>query len=74
MKKIFAVLAMTFVMGCSVNASKLGSEYASDFANNVSCATGVKGVCFCFVASRKTANVESTGIGMAIDQTGKLCE
>jgi len=74
MKKIFVVLATLFVVGCSINASELSQGYAEDFAGSVKCATGYKGACFCFVASRKTGKVSSTGIGMTIDQTGRLCK
>ena len=62
------------VAGCSINASKLSDGYAKDFAESVNCATGYKGACFCFVASRKTGNTATTGIGMAIDRTGELCK
>jgi hypothetical protein len=63
-----------FLGGCSVNASALGEDYVKDFAHSVRCAVGYKGACFCFVASRQTGNTDSTGIGMTIDYTGKLCE
>jgi hypothetical protein len=63
-----------FLGGCSVNANALGEDYVKGFAHAVRCAVGYKGACFCFVASRKTGEPHSTGIGMAIDHTGKLCE
>ena len=74
MKKILAMAMILLSCGCSVNASKLSESYAKDFASKVVCATGAQGVCFCFVASRKTASPDSTGLGMTIDHTGKLCK
>lgn len=72
MKRLF-VLAM-LLSGCSVNASALSEDYVKDFAKSVRCAVGYKGACFCFVSSRPTGDANTTGIGMSIDQTGKLCE
>jgi len=58
--------ALGIFTACSVNASKLDADYAKDFASNVRCATGYKGGCWCFVASRKTGSTSSTGIGMTL--------
>jgi len=66
MRWILVMIAVVCLCGCSVNASKVDSDYAKEFAENVRCAKGYAGGCWCFVASRKTGSVSTTGIGMAL--------
>jgi len=63
---VFALTSVFLSTGCSINASKLDEGYVKDFAENVRCAKGHQNKCWCFVASRKTGNVETTGIGMTL--------
>lgn len=60
------LICASILQGCSVNASKLDSDYAKEFAENVRCAYGYNDACWCFVASRKTGSTDSTGIGMTL--------
>ena len=62
----FLLLIVGTIKACSVNAERLSSDYAKDFAASVSCAKGHQGKCWCFVASRKTEKTDSTGIGMTL--------
>ncbi len=76
MKWLLVVIVIFFLScssGCSVNPKELSAEYVQDFANKVKCATGYKGRCWCFVASRKTGSTATTGIGMAL-APDELCK
>lgn len=72
----FGVLAMLFslvIQGCSVNSSKLDTNYVQSFAEDVRCAKGYAGKCWCFVASRRTGSSATTGIGMTL-APDELCQ
>jgi len=66
MRILLAIIILFGLMGCTVNPSKLSNDYVQKFADKVRCATGYKGGCWCFIASRKTGNTDSTGIGMTL--------
>ena len=67
------ILVMVFCSNCNVNPSKLPEDYVAKFAAKVRCATGYKNKCWCFVASRKTGNTDSTGIGLTL-APDELCK
>lgn len=59
---IFVCLCLGGFAACSVKV-----DYAQDFAENVSCAKGYNGACWCFVSSgRTTGSTGSTKIGMTL--------
>lgn len=66
MRWVLVLIALLGLCGCSVNASKLEADYIQKFADNVRCAKGYAGGCWCFVASRKTGSTNSTGIAMTL--------
>ena len=70
MKKLIAITFALSLFGCTVNPSKLDASYAKEFADSVRCAWSTQqvgeGVCWCFVASRKTGSTDSTGIGLTL--------
>jgi len=66
MRITLALVLLLGLMGCTINPSKLSEDYVQKFADNVRCAQGYKGGCWCFIASRKTGKANSTGIGMSL--------
>lgn len=65
MRFILISLIFVFMIGCSVNPSKIGSSEAQEFAEKI---TYVKdhrtNLCFAIVATRKTGDMNSTGMGI----------
>lgn len=70
----YMLLALLVLAGCSVHSKPMSASSASEFAEDVRCAIGYKGVCFCFVASVAPSEVKTSGVGMAIDHSGNLCK
>jgi len=77
MKYIFIAMILAgitiFTVSCSINSSKLDTNYVQSFAEDVRCAKGYAGKCWCFVASRQTGVASTTGIGMTLAPK-ELCE
>lgn len=68
MKKFLSMLAITAaLLGCSVNPSEMPKNYAKDAANKMVYARDNRtGLCFGFVASRKTGTFSSSGLGATL--------
>lgn len=67
MKKFLLVLLFVGIIGCSVNSSKMGSSEASDFVENIIYVQDQNtGLCFAIIASRKSFDLSSSGIGMTL--------
>lgn len=63
MKKILALICIAFLASCSVNTSKIdgGNIDPNDITYFKDSRTGL---CFAIMASRKTGDASSTGLGM----------
>jgi hypothetical protein len=65
MKKVL-LIATLLLASCDINPSKFGKEEAASFASKITYTQDHRtGLCFAIVASRKTANVSQSGIGMS---------
>lgn len=65
MKLFIMLLAACLLAGCSVNPSGVSQKYAQGFVNNMTYAKDSRtGLCFGVAASRRTAKMSSTGIGV----------
>ena len=66
MNKIILVVTL-FVIGCSVNPSKLSDKYADELVNKITYAKDHRtGLCYGVIASRKTGDTNSSGIGITL--------
>ncbi len=65
MKKLVIIACLSLVIGCSVNSSKLSERYAQDFVDDMRFVKSRStGLCFGVIASRKTGDLQSTGVGI----------
>lgn len=66
MKKLFLLISLVFIISaCDINPSKFGRDEANEMASNLTYTKDNRtGLCFAFVASRKTGNLSQTGMAM----------
>ena len=65
MKKVLLAMVMLFALGCDVNPSKLGKRSMDGFVDSIAYVKDKKtGLCFAIVASRKTGDLNQTGLGL----------
>lgn len=65
MRFILVSLIFMFTIGCSVNPSKIGNSEAKEFAEKITYVKDYRTqLCFALVATRKTGDVNSTGMGI----------
>lgn len=67
MKKILLVLLFVSIIGCSVNPSRMGNSEANNFVENITYIEDKNtNLCFAVVASRKSFDFNSSGLGITV--------
>ncbi len=62
---VFFPMILQMLSGCSVNSSKLDAKYAKGFVNKMTYTKDTRtGLCYAMVASRKTWDANSSGLGI----------
>lgn len=61
---LFGIVVL--ICQCNVEPKRLSADHVQKFASRVRCAKGAYDRCWCVIATRKTGEIESKGIGMTL--------